>query len=165
MNKRRVLQLVALLLSSLAVGAGQVWADEDTSQTVEQGRYLVMIAGCNDCHTSGYLLSAGKIPEDQWLTGDSFGWRGPWGTTYPPNLRMLLKDLTEEQWLALARNLEARPPMPWYNLNIMKVEDLRAIYKFIRKLGPGGSLAPGYLPPDQEPAPPYALFPLSPPKK
>jgi mono/diheme cytochrome c family protein len=52
------------------------------AETVERGRYLVTITGCNDCHTAGYLASEGQTPEEQWLTGDTFGWRGPWGTTF-----------------------------------------------------------------------------------
>lgn len=58
---------------------------------------------------------------------------------------------------------KARPPMLWFNLNIMKEEDSKAIYQFIRYLGPGGQAAPIYVPPDQEPTTPFALFP-SPPK-
>jgi hypothetical protein len=54
--------------------------------------------------------------------------------------------------------------MPWFNLNIMKDEDLRAIYQYTRHLGPGGKPAPAYVPPDKEPNPPYALFPSPPPK-
>jgi hypothetical protein len=131
---------------------------------VERGRYLAKIAGCNDCHTPGYLLSEGKVPEKLWLTGSSFGWRGPWGTTYAPNLRLLVNPMTEAHWVALARTLKVRPPMPWFSLNIMHKADLTALYQFIRYLGPGGKTAPAYLPPGMEPKPPYALFP-SPPKK
>jgi hypothetical protein len=54
--------------------------------------------------------------------------------------------------------------MPWFTLNEMKDADLRAIYQYVRHLGPGGKEAPAYVPPDQEPAPPYALFPSPPPK-
>ena len=32
---------------------------------VQRGRYLVKIAGCNDCHTPGYAMSGGKVPEAQ----------------------------------------------------------------------------------------------------
>lgn len=131
---------------------------------VDYGRYLSMIAGCNDCHTPGYLLSEGKVPEKLWLTGDRFGWRGPWGTTYPVNLRTFINAMTEDQWVKTARTLKARPPMPWFDVNIMKKEDLKALYQFIRFLGASGEPAPAYVPPDKEPAPPYALFP-SPPKK
>ncbi len=136
----------------------------DDMKLVERGRYLSMIAGCNDCHTPGYLLSEGKVPQDLWLTGDKFGWRGPWGTTYAANLRMLVGAMTEDQWQAAARTLKTRPPMPWFGLNKMQEEDLKAIYRFIRYLGPAGEAAPAYVPPDQEPKTPYALFP-SPPGK
>lgn len=49
---------------------------------VERGRYLVRIAGRNDCHTPGYAERGGDVPEAQWLVGDALGWRGPSGTTY-----------------------------------------------------------------------------------
>jgi hypothetical protein len=123
------------------------------------------IGGCNDCHTAGYLAAESQIPESDWLLGDTFGWRGPWGTTYGPNLRLLLGALTEDQWLTLAKNLRARPAMPWWVLSEMNDDDLRAIYAFIRYLGPAGSPAPAYLPPDQEPPLPYAQFVLPPPEQ
>lgn len=129
---------------------------------VDRGRYLSMIAGCNDCHTPGYLLSEGKVAEERWLTGDRFGWRGPWGTTYAPNLRLHAAGMTEEQWVAASRTLKTRPPMPWFSLNRMHEEDLKAIYRFLRHLGPAGEPAPAYVPPDQEPKTPFALFPSPP---
>jgi len=99
---------------------------------VERGRYLARIAGCNDCHTEGYLLSEGKVPEERWLTGATLGWRGPWGTTYAANLRLFANAFTEAQWGAFARQLKARPPMPWYALNIMEDADLQGLYHLIR---------------------------------
>jgi len=157
----------AVVVGSLALFAAAHGASAATGEQelVERGRYLSKIAGCNDCHTSGYLLSEGKVPEAQWLTGDSFGWRGPWGTTYAVNLRLFMANLSEDEWLVTAKNLKARPPMPWYSLNEMHDDDLRAIYHYVRHLGPGGNEAPGYVPPDQEPAPPYAQFPSPPPAK
>jgi len=62
------------------------------SKSLDRGRYLVKIAGCNDCHTAGYAETAGKVPEKQWLTGDQLGWRGPWGTTYAANLRLYMQN-------------------------------------------------------------------------
>ncbi len=126
---------------------------------INYGRYLAMIAGCNDCHTPGYLLSGGKVPEKLWLTGDRFGWRGPWGTTYAANLRTLINAMTEDQWMKTARTFKARPPMPWFDVNIMKKEDLKAFYQFVRSLGASGEPSPAYVPLDQEPTTPYALFP------
>jgi mono/diheme cytochrome c family protein len=135
----------------------------EKKQLIAHGRYLSQIAGCNDCHTPGFLLSEGKVPEKLWLTGSGFGWRGPWGTTYPANLRLLVGTLTEDQWIAMAKTLRARPPMPWFDINVMNKRDLRALYHFMKHLGPGGGPAPAYVPPDKEPKTPYALFP-SPPK-
>lgn len=137
------------------------WAGD--SKQIEEGRYLVTIGGCNDCHTSGYLLSGGKVPESDWLTGDSFGWNGPWGTTYAPNLRLFISNLSEDQWVKEAKTLKRRPPMPWFNLNIMKEVDLRAMYQFIKSLGAPGTQAPAYLPPNKVPPMPYAKFPSPPP--
>ena len=156
-----------------AVAAGTPWiahaADKakatgsTSAAQLERGRYLVKLGGCNDCHTPGYMASAGKIPEAQWLTGDSLGWRGPWGTTYPANLRAYMQELTEAQWLNTARTLQTRPPMPWFAVRRMSDGDLRALYAFIRHLGPGGQPAPAFVPPGTEPPPPFVLFP-SPPK-
>jgi mono/diheme cytochrome c family protein len=165
---RENLRIIAVCLSCIfcfVIGLnGQGHAAEAArNKLIPHGRYISQIAGCNDCHTPDYLLSEGKVPEKLWLTGSSFGWRGPWGTTYPANLRLLMGTLTEKQWVAMARTLRAKPPMPWFDVNIMSEYDLRALYHFIRYLGPGGGPAPSYVPPDREPQPPYALFP-SPPK-
>jgi len=165
MSKRgrgTAVMVASLVLAGVVNGA---FAAPSEQEMVERGRYLSKVAGCNDCHTPGYLLSEGKVPEELWLTGDSFGWRGPWGTTYAANLRQFFADLTEDEWLVAAKNLKARPPMPWYTVNEMKDEDLRAIYQYVRHLGPGGKAAPDYVPPDQEPAPPYAQFPSPPPTR
>ena len=101
----------------------------------------------------------GKVPEEQWLTGDILGWNGPWGTTYPTNLRLYMQDLTEEQWVKKAKTLSARPPMPWFNVQAMSTSDLRAMYRYVKSLGAAGKPAPAYLPPDKTPPQPYVAFP------
>ncbi len=45
---------------------------------VEEGRYLAITGGCNDCHTNGYLQTEGNVPETEWVLGSPLGWRGPW---------------------------------------------------------------------------------------
>lgn len=132
------------------------------SKHVERGKYIVQIAGCNDCHTPGYAPSGGKVAEKDWLVGDRLGWRGHWGTTYSPNLRLYMPTGSEAQWVKLAKTTELRPPMPWFALRDMTDADLRAIYRYIRHLGPAGSEAPAYLPRDKEPKPPYVQFPAPP---
>jgi mono/diheme cytochrome c family protein len=156
-----------LVIGSLAAAiAAEEEAVRETAQSHasaaelnDRGRYLVKITGCNDCHTPGYAETAGKVPEKDWLIGDKIGWRGPWGTTYSSNLRLYFQHLSEDQWVTIAHTVEFRPPMPWFALRDMTEQDLRAIYRFIRRLGPAGEPVPDYLPPQKEPEGPYILFP------
>jgi mono/diheme cytochrome c family protein len=159
--------LAALALAAAAPpAAGQAAKPEAKSaasdRLVARGRYLARIAGCNDCHTPHYMEKSGNVPESEWLTGSAFGWRGPWGTTYAINLRLYVQGMSEEEWLKTAATVETRPPMPWWVFRQMDRGDLRAIYRFIRHLGPAGTPAPAYVPPDREPKPPYATFPAPP---
>ena len=156
MLKNRTVLATALLLSFAASAAA---AQADAKQ-LDRGRYMVMIGGCNDCHTAGYGPRDGKVPEAEWLLGSGqFGFRGPWGTTYPPNLRLTVAKLSENEWIKYAKGLKTRPPMPWFTLNAMHESDLRAMYRFIKSLGAPGAPAQAYLPPDQEPKQPYAQWP------
>jgi hypothetical protein len=107
-------------------------------------------------------MSGGKVPESQWLTGDALGWQGPWGTTYPLNLRRYMQGMSEAQWVKRAKTLETRPPMPWFNLRAMTSADLRAMYRYIRHLRPAGSDAPAYVPPGGKVSTPVVVFPAPP---
>jgi mono/diheme cytochrome c family protein len=138
-----------------AVLASPAFAQQST---IERGRYVAIITGCNDCHTAGYPQKGGNVPEPEWLTGDAIGFRGPWGTTYPTNLRLRVAEMSEDQWVAFAKKLATRPPMPWFNLQKMSETDLRAFYKFVRSLGTAGKPAPAYVPPNVEPKTPYIVF-------
>lgn len=129
---------------------------------VARGRYLIRIAGCNDCHTPGFAVNGGTTPEGQWLTGDALGWQGPWGTTYPPNLRIYFASLGEADWLTIARKREFLPPMPTPSLRAMSDDDLRAVYRYVRSLGEAGSPAPSHLPPGQRASGPVVTFPAPP---
>lgn len=123
---------------------------------------MVTVTGCNDCHTPGYIMNDGEVPENLWLTGDSLGWHGPWGTTYPSNLRLYMEGFTEDQWVKVAKSVKSRPPMPWFNLHQMNDHDLRAVYRFVKYLGPAGEPAPSYLGPGVLPEGPYVTFPSPP---
>ena len=130
------------------------------AELLARGDYLVRIGGCNDCHTPGYAEAGGEVPKAQWLVGSPLGWHGPWGTTYPANLRLKLQDMDEAAWLKYSAELHTRPPMPDFAVRAMQEDDRRAIYRFIRSLGPGGQPAPAYLPPGQAPQPPYVEWVL-----
>jgi hypothetical protein len=165
-RKKKYLLFGSPLLIASALLAAKLHATEPAlnPQMVERGQYLITISGCNDCHTAGYIMSDGQVPVSQWLAGDNFGWQGPWGTTYGANLRLFVKNMSEDDWVKVARTLKRRPPMPWYNVNAMKEQDLRALYQFIRSLGDPGRPAPSYVPPGEEPKTAYATFPAPPPQ-
>jgi mono/diheme cytochrome c family protein len=144
-----------LLLGAAIISSASVFADEAGHSAEMRGKYLVTIGGCNDCHTAGYAPSGGAVPEELWLLGDSLGYSGPWGTTYPPNLREYFGKLTEDEWVARAKTVQTRPPMAWWVLNALTEEDARAVYRYISSLGAVANEVPGYLPPGQVPPLPY----------
>lgn len=155
--------IVLLILGCISVSCNKNTAADSSTDAnkdrIEHGQYIVRITGCNDCHTPGYPEADGNIPVEKWLTGSPLGWKGPWGTTYALNLRLLVHTMTAEQWLHNARNVKSRPPMPWYVLHYLSDSDLVAMYEFIKSLGPDGELMPAYVPPGEEPKGSYVEFP------
>ena len=156
--------LAGLVLALIGTATLAVAAEGKTTggDGVARGRYLALVAGCNDCHTAGFAMSGGKTPEGEWLMGDTIGWQGPWGTTYAPNLRLYAKDMTEAQWLAAAKSLRTRPPMPYWSLTQMTEADQRALYRFIKSLPVKGAPAPAYQPPGTPVKGPVISFPAPP---
>ena len=163
MNKRTLPRLQALVIGAgLVMLQATAQAEAPKAQDkglVERGRYLVKVAGCNDCHTPGYLQTEGKVDEKLWLTGEAFGWRGPWGTTYATNLRMFVADMSQAQWLQHLGTMRPRPPMPYFNVQAMTEQDRKAIYAYLKAMGPAGQPAPAWVPPGKQPPQPYAQFP------
>lgn len=151
---------LALALGGLAIVA--LAADKPADPKIARGKYLVEITGCNDCHTPGFAPAGGKLPESEWLTGDALGYQGPWGTTYASNLRLYFRGMTEAQWLAAAKALRTRPPMPYWSLAGMKDDDLRALYRYVKSLPVKGAPAPAYLPPGTPAKGPVVVFPAPP---
>jgi mono/diheme cytochrome c family protein len=135
-------------------------ADADAAESLAQGEYLVKIAGCNDCHTPGYMQAAGNVPKAQWLVGNPLGFHGPWGTTYAVNLRIKAAEMDEAQWVKYTGELHTRPMMPDFAVRAMRESDRIALHRFIRSLGPVGEPAPAYLPPGQTPPAPYVQMVL-----
>jgi mono/diheme cytochrome c family protein len=170
MSRHAVIVVAALVTGSLATLAAQKLAEEadappgaaapeSAASLVEHGKYIVRISGCHDCHTPMYALNGGDVDPATYLVGDSLGWQGPWGTTYAVNLRIFMQALSEEEWMKVARTNKPRPPMPWMTLHAMTDRDLRAMYHYIRSLGPGGEPAPAYVPPNEQPKTPVVRFP------
>ena len=159
--QRTLLGTGLFIAVAFQTGVGQASKQAAPStQQLERGRYVVQIGGCNDCHTAGYAEAGGKAGESDRLKGDTLGYRGPWGTSYPTNLRLSLNKMTEDEWVKYAKGLMTRPPMPWFNVRAMTEADLRSLYQYVKSLaGAPGSPAPAFLPPDKQPKPPFIQWP------
>jgi len=153
---RPLLTMFGVILASMTASSQ---AADKTGASVDRGRYIVKVGGCNDCHTPGFAQANGQVDERLWLTGDAVGWQGAWGTTFPINVRRFAAGLTEDQWVQVTRSSQAKPPMPVWVFRDMTEGDLRSVYRFVRSLGAAGEHAPAYLPPGQATKLPLVKFP------
>jgi cytochrome c553 len=103
------------------------------------GEYLMTVASCHDCHTAGWVEKKGNVPREDQLTGNPVGYYGPWGTTYGKNLRQVVVSHTEDEWVDILRTADhgqGNLPMPWHDASKFSEQDLRALYKYAKSLGP-----------------------------
>ena len=143
-----------VLLSPLTVSAEE--------PSVERGLYLSIIGGCHDCHTEGYSESEGVIDPEKALKGSVIGRQGPWGTTYPTNLRYFVANTPLKEFHIAVRNTDFRPPMPDYNLRKMTDDDLNSLYLYVQSLGEPGERAPEFVAPGDRVNTPFIV--LAPPQ-
>ena len=139
-----------------------VMATAAHADDIERGRYLVSVGGCNDCHTAQFAETGGQIPETQRLIGVPVGFSGPWGVSYPANLRLTAARQDEDAWMVRVR-AGGLPPMPWTALQAMTDADLRSVYRYLRHLGPAGDETPAALQPGAPiPTPHFVFVPQAP---
>ncbi|MBM3907758.1 MAG: cytochrome C [Gemmatimonadetes bacterium] len=103
------------------------------------GEYLMTVASCHDCHTTGWVDKKGNVPKEDQLTGNPVGYYGPWGTTYGKNLRQVADRHSEDEWVDIMRTADhgqGNLPMPWHDASKFSDQDLRALYKYAKSLGP-----------------------------
>jgi hypothetical protein len=151
----------AIKLAGMAIGlcaaSGAYAATDDVS--VERGAHVAIIGGCNDCHTVGYNESNGKVDPAAALKGSPVGYQGPWGTSYPKNLRLTATQHGgEDGFVDYLKTFQTLPPMPWYNVHALEENDMRSLYRYIVSLGEPGDPAPDALPPGATPKTPYIVF-------
>ncbi|MDK4742450.1 hypothetical protein PH547_26515 [Rhizobium sp. CNPSo 3464] len=143
---------IAVLWSAVAM------AQEPSRPSVAYGQVMSIIGGCHDCHTSNYSEKGGVIDPATALAGSPVGFRGPWGTTYAINLRLLVSEMSEDDWVSFLKNFTALPPMPYYNVRHMDEVQMRSLYEYIASLGALGETAPEDVRPGQEPKTPFLVF-------
>lgn len=146
-----ILTFAAGILLAVAATA----ATPASRPSIKHGKFLVGYGGCNDCHTPGWVENGGHAPKDMLLTGSGTNFQGPWGTTYPINLRLYFQGLTLKEWIHNARTVKARPAMPFWNFRYLTDKDLADIYAYVRSLGPAGKPAHDWVPPGHEAPAPY----------
>jgi hypothetical protein len=149
------MRFACLVASCVILASASAVADEIS---VERGRLVSIIGGCNDCHTVGYTQSDGVIDPAAALKGSPVGFQGPWGTTYPMNLRITAATLSEDGFVGYMQAFDSLPPMPWFNVRAIPESDLRSLYRYIKSLGEPGEQVPAALPPGATPRTPYIVF-------
>jgi mono/diheme cytochrome c family protein len=145
----------AILIGMTVVASTAIAADE---VSVEEGLRIAIVGGCHDCHTDGFAASEGKIDPEKALRGNPIGFQGPWGTTYPPNLRITLSKMDEDEFVSYSRDLKTRPPMPWFGVRALTDNELRSFFRYVKSLGEPGEPAPDYVKPGDAPKSPYIVF-------
>jgi mono/diheme cytochrome c family protein len=119
---------------------------------VERGKYLVTIAGCNDCHTPGGML--GQPDEKRLLGGSDVGFGDPasgvWvGGNLTPDPETGLGRWTRAQIVAAFTKGETPSGrklseiMPWPALSHLTAEDADAIAAYLQSLPSVKNVVPG----------------------
>ena len=139
--------VVLVMASATAYAQGTV--------SPERGLQVSIVGGCHDCHTEGYNEAEGKIDPAKAMLGNHVGFRGPWGTTYASNLRLIASLLRENGFVVAMKHLQTSPPMPWYNVRAMDESDIRSFYRYLKSLGDAGGPVPENIGPDVEPKTPF----------
>jgi len=108
------------------------------------------------------VLPAGVVGADptKWgavTTSDLTAWSGPWGTSFAANLTPDATGLAawnDSLFIATMRTgkhwgsgRQILPPMPWFSLNVLTDDDLRAVFAYLRSIKPVANLVPQPVPP------------------
>jgi mono/diheme cytochrome c family protein len=126
----------------------------------DRGKYLVAIAGCNDCHTPGYFF--GKPEMDRYLGGSEVGFEIPGlGVFHGPNLTPdpetglgnwnIGQIVTALQTGKRPDGRELAPIMPWRAFANLTKDDATAVAVFLKSLPPVKNKVPGPFGPNEKP--------------
>ncbi len=156
---RKLACLLLAFLANGAVGAAILTTARADPQT-ERGKYLVMLGGCNDCHTPGVFL--GKPDFSRTLGGSEVGFELPGlGVFHGPNLTSDKETglggwTPEEVVTAITKGQrpdgrELAPIMPWRSFVVLTRADALAIAAYLKSLPPIKNKVPGPFGPNETP--------------
>lgn len=146
---------------AVAAVAGLIPLNKAAAQAqVDRGKYLVTIAGCNDCHTPGYFF--GKPEMNRFLAGSEVGFEIPGlGVFHGPNLtpdkETGLGNWTVEQIVTALQTgkrpdgRELAPIMPWRAFANLTKDDVTAIAMFLKTIPAVKNKVPGPFGPGEKP--------------
>lgn len=152
--------LIAAIFAASAAGLASLPppAAADDAQ-VARGRYLVVIAGCSDCHTPGALLGAADMK--RYLAGSDVGFSIPGagvfvGQNLTPDKETGIGDWTSEQIVTAIRagkrpdGRELSGVMPWAAFSHLTGDDAQAIAAFLKSIPPVNNKNAGPIPSSQK---------------
>jgi mono/diheme cytochrome c family protein len=136
----------------------------------DRGKYLVTIAGCNDCHTPGYFF--GKPDMARFLGGSDVGFEIPGlgafaGRNITPDKETGIGSWTTDQIvtaLQTGKRPDGRilaPIMPWHAFANFTKDDATAIAVYLQSLPPVKNAVAGPFGPGQQAT--FFLFRILPP--
>ena len=126
---------------------------------IDRGKYLVVIAGCNDCHTPGFFL--GKPDMAKYLGGSDVGFEIPGlglfnGRNITPDKETGIGAWTDEQ-IATAITTGKRPDgrqlapiMNYASFSYLTKEDVAAIIAYLRSIPAVNNKVPGPFKPGEK---------------
>ena len=149
---------ISTIVLSISFG---ISAAQAADNAVERGKYLVTIAGCNDCHTPGYFL--GKPDFAHALSGSDVGATIPGvgafvGRNLTPDEETGLGKWTDDEIItAMTRGVrpdgrKLAPVMPWRALAALSSDDAKAIVAYLRSLPAVHHAVPGPFGPAETPS-------------
>ena len=93
------------------------------------------------------------------VTNDMTAWVGPWGISYAANLTpdetgignwseaQFIRAIREGKSKGLENSRQLLPPMPWQDFALMKDEELKAIFAYLKSVKPINNVVPPPAPP------------------
>jgi mono/diheme cytochrome c family protein len=126
-----------------AVAAASLLPRAHADSQIERGKYLVVLASCNDCHTPGFFL--GNPDMSKYLGGSDVAFELPGlgafaGRNITPDKETGIGNWTSEQIAAAITTgkrpdgRELAPIMPYHAFSYMTKEDVAAIVAFLQSL-------------------------------
>ena len=144
--------------AAVLFGISSTNADAASPQ-VARGKYLVTIAGCNDCHTPGYFL--GKPDMTRYLGGSDVGFEIPGrgvfiGRNITPDKETGIGKWTKKQIVTALQTGTTPsgyildPIMPWHAFAHFTKRDVYAIASYLKTIKPVHHEVPGPFGPGQK---------------